>query len=346
MTTALAPNPLARLLAANTIPESKAVVLIETFAPYFATAGELAREAESINVTDAGQKDQIDAARALRLKVKKLRTTAEKSRKDLKDESLRLGKAIDGANGLLLEHILPVEAKLTEAEQFVERQEAELKASLKRNRENRLRPYVTDVTVFPLGELTDAAWDQLLEGSMMAHQKRIDDEAKARADAEAKAAADKIERDRLAAENARLQAERAEADRIAALERELAEAEKREAEEAAAAERKAIEDKAAAERAAHEALLKKEREAREQLERDAEAQRQKRLQEEREAAEAQARAEQAPDAEKLDALAATLLAVPMPTCTSRNARLAVGLIEADIQKLAEKCRSHAARLRS
>lgn len=349
--TALAPNPIASILTANSISEDKALALIGTFAPFFAQAAELVAEAESIAVTDAGQKDQIAKARDLRLRVKRLRTTAESARKALKEESLRFGKAIDGSNGLLLEHILPVEAKLTEAEQFVERAEAARKDRLSRERGEVLRPYDSVRFAQPafatvLGDMSQPEFDRLLDDAKLAHdarERREREEAEARA---VKEAADKAERDRLAADNARLQAERAETDRIATLERELADAERREAEQKARAEREAAEAKLAAERAAHEMVLRKEREAREQLERDAAAQREAREKAEREAAEAKVRAEQAPDADKMDALAASLAAVQMPECTSRNARLAVGLIASDIEKLAEKCRQHALRLRS
>lgn len=355
--TTLATNPIASVLSANSIPEAKGLLLIETFAPFFESARELAAEAQGIKVTSADQADEIAKARALRLRVKKLRTTAENARKRLKEEALREGKAIDGANGLLLEKIIPVEASLTAMEQIAERLEEERRAKLTAERAELLAPYVADTRLFDLGGMSDEAFATLHEGQKLAHEARVRrerEEAKARAEKEA---ADKLERERLEAENARLQAEREEAERIAKLERELADAERREAEEKArkereaiearaAAEKRAAEEKAAAERAAHDAVLKAEREAREQLERDAEAQRQKRLKEQREAEAARLRAEQAPDADKLEALAEALAGIQLPNCTSDKAKLAVALIASDIENLVEKCRNHARALRT
>jgi len=99
----------------------------------------------------------------------------------------------------------------------------------------------------------------------------------------------------MAAERARLAAERAEAEAKAKKERE------------------AIEAKARAEKAAAEKKLREEREAREKLEREqrerVEAERK------RKAAEAEAKrlAEQAPDAEKLEALADVVEGISLPT---------------------------------
>lgn len=218
------PGPLQRILTSNSIPEAKGLELLNTFGPFFATAAELAAESESIKVTDASQKAEIEKAKALRLRVMRLRTTAEKARKALKDESLRLGKAYDGANGLLLEKILPVEAALIAQEQFAERQEAYRKGNLRARREEALRPYVADVSVFALADMTDGAWDQLLEGSKLAHQKRIDDAANA---AEAARVAEEKRLAEVAtaqAEIDRLRKEQEARDRNARLEQELAEA--------------------------------------------------------------------------------------------------------------------------
>lgn len=351
MTTAevITPAPDQQLIAivrGKGLDEHKMKPMLEALFPLVSKAGELARDTAAITLDGAMQTGMSDAAGTARKAFVKIRTAAERVRVEYKADILKMGGTVDACCNWVKAKCDEEETRLREIEEYEERRAAESRAALKLTRENLLRPFVADVAVFPLGELTDAAWDQLLEGSKLAFEKYKADLLAKEEARKAQEAADKAERDRLAAENARLQAERAEADRIAALERELADAERREAEEAARAEREAAELAARKERAVAEAKIRAEREAREAAERSLAEQRAAKEKAEREAAEAQARAEQAPDAEKLDALAAALLAVPMPTCTSRNARLAVGLIEADIQKLAEKCRSHAARLRS
>ena len=84
--------PNERELAPNTLS-----VLQTAYAPYFAQAVALTHEAQQITVTDESDKAGMARARETRLAIKKVRTDAEKTRKELKEESLRMGKAIDGA---------------------------------------------------------------------------------------------------------------------------------------------------------------------------------------------------------------------------------------------------------
>lgn len=117
------------------------------------------------------------------------------------------------------------------------------------------------------------------------------------------------EAERLRADNVRL---KQEADKRLA-----AEMKKRQEIEAAA-------DKAAAERSAHEMVLRKERETREQLERDAAELRAANDRRKAEEEEARRAAELAPDAEKLRTLARTVRSLELPEPGSAAAKKAVG----------------------
>lgn len=95
-------------------PEAKQSLEL-AFGQYFADARALAQQTEAI--TDP------KLARAARLSIKQLRVNAEKRRKELKEDSLRMGKAIDGANNILLALIVPIERRLEDIELAEERAE-------------------------------------------------------------------------------------------------------------------------------------------------------------------------------------------------------------------------------
>lgn len=273
--------------------------LLDTFRPLFIQANEICATAERLHVTDATQVTEIKQARALRLALRTVRTTADKTRKSMKEDSLRRGKAIDGIYNVLEYAVAPVEKRLTEMEEFAERAEAARKLALKSEREAQLKPFGVDTTFYDLANMAEDAFTQLLRGIMRAHEEKLFAEAKAiedariaaekaEADRKAKEAAEAAERERIRIENERLKAEaeaareakriadekaaqeRAELEARAKAEREAAEAvaaeERRKAAEAARiakekldAERKAHEAKIAAERKLAEELLAKER---------------------------------------------------------------------------------------
>lgn len=213
------------------------------FAPHFIEF--VGCKGEALAITEA----QPKAARALRLKLRAIRVAADKTRKSLKEDSLRRGKAIDGVYNWLEYQLAPIEEGLEEIEKAEEHREAARKDALKALRADELRPYC-DAQHYDLGNMADDAYQQLLAGVKAAKAERERQAAeaeaariaaeKAAAETAAKAEAErKAEEARLRAENERLAAERATAAKAQA-----------EAEAKAAAERKAAEAKLAAERAA------------------------------------------------------------------------------------------------
>lgn len=324
--------------------------LLSAFQGFYASADEWRAKALSIQITRPDQIREMKLARETRLALREIRIKADKRRKEMKEDSLRRGKAIDGAFNMLAHAIEPLERHLLEQEQFIIRMEEERKAKLKIEREDALRPFA-DVSLYQLGEMDEATFSQLLETNRLgyaarkAEAERIERErieAEERAKREAVEAA---ERARIRAENERLKAEREAAEVAAKAEREAAQAEvrriaennrkEREAIEAKAkAEREAIEAKAKAEREAAAAQARKEREAREAAEaalkaKEAEEQRK------RDAALAAARAAAAaPDREKLAKLAANIRALEIPTLTTAAGREIQDLIQTQVTKFA------------
>ena len=310
-----------------------ALVLKNAFSPFLA-------QAEEWRVKVATVTDPL-VARASRLTLKSIRVEAEKTRKKLKEDSVRRGKAIDGLYNVIEFVIAPLEKTLSDIETAAERAEAARRAALVADRTAKLSALGFDSFGMALADYSDERFAQLVETATLAHKAKLEAAAKAEAErvaaekaaAEARAAkekADAEERERVRIENERLKkeaAEREEAARqerlrlqaIAEVERQKAESARKEAEKAA----KIAAEKAAKEKAASEAKLRAEREARAKLEAEAEAARKK--EEKRKAGELAeiARAAAAPDREKLHALAELLRTIERPEASTRAGKEAI-----------------------
>ena len=342
--------------------------LLATFKPLFAKAHEICATAENLRVTDATQVTEIKQARALRLALRAIRIDAEKTRKGLKEDSLRRGKAIDGVYNVLEYAVAPVEARLLEMEEFAERAEAVRKAELKATREQLLKPFGVDVTFYRLDEMNEASFSQLLSNTKAAHQAAAEAALKAESDRIAREKAEAEERDRIRIENERLKAEAIERDRIAKAERAKAEkaakqaeavlkaererleavaAKEREqaakaAQEAAAkakAEREAAEEAARNERARLQAIADSARIACEKLEAEVKARRDAEEKRQREEEEAALRAAAAPDREKLMAFAALVRTLEVPEMSTADGKRCAVRAAALVEDLANQIES-------
>lgn len=297
--------------------------IIDAFRPMYDRTNALLLDAEKITVTDATQVSEIKQARSMRLQLKAVRVEIESVRKQLKEESLRKGNSIDGLAKKLKAMIEPTELRLEEQEKFAERKEAERKAALREGRSALIAPYVEDTSIYPLGDMTDAAFTTLADGLALGYRAKIEAEKKAEADRIAAEMAKRAEDIRIRAENEklRIEAEAANAERVKS--------------EAKARSEKAESDRLAmVERRKAEAVLATERAAREKLEADARAA--KELERKKAEAEAQAReaAALAPDRDKIIAIASAIRALPMPAVASANARSTVAEIADKREKFA------------
>jgi len=317
--------------------------LVEAFRPIFAKARTAINSARGVaeSVKDATCVTEIRKSRACRLALRAVRLESDATRKKHKEHALLYGRAVDGFHNILLADLAPVESSLQEAEDIAERAEAARKAALKIARENELRPLMDTPILGDISELTEEAYAKMLGDAKLLRQAKIDAAAKAEADRKAKEEAERADRERIAAENAKLKAEAEEAKRLAEIERKRIEAERDQERQAAELERKRIEAeraeekrKAEAEAARLAAIAKKEREAIEAKARDeaekaakeaarlkaelaakeeAEAEQERqRVEEAKQAALATKRAAAAPDKAKLKAFAATVRALAAP----------------------------------
>lgn len=174
---------LVQVIQESGVEATTAQNLQDSFLPFFNQAKEWAEKASQIVVTDASQIQLIKDARQARLMLKEIRVNADKTRKALKEDSLRYGKAVQGVYNVIEYLIVPIEQHLEKQEKFVEIQEAERKAKLKLQREDELRTYSQYVPFgIDLANMTDEDYQKIFSGAKLQFEAAI--EAKERAEKE------------------------------------------------------------------------------------------------------------------------------------------------------------------
>lgn len=218
------PKPEALLLEVireNEVQGTELATLNGTFMPMLAEAEKWAQIVATINITDVGQVREMKMARETRLALREVRVNADKKRKALKENALRYGRAVDGAFNIIKFLTEPLEEKLLEQEKFAERQEQVRIDALRVEREEKLRAYGVDVSLYQLGLMPQEAFDSLLEGQRLAAEAKEKERQRVESEKIAVENARLIEEKRVRDENERLRkeaADRAEADRQKAVE--------------------------------------------------------------------------------------------------------------------------------
>lgn len=298
------------ILAENKLPVTKEEIFKERFGPFFEKVQEWEQKIDALNVTSIEQKVEMKMADKARQHLKMYRIEVEKVRKVLKEDALREGQAIDSVAKKLTSIIAPLEEKAESIAKFAEREEARIKAERAQKRLDELSVYSVAVNVAMVADMDDDTYASFLSG--------IELQDKQQKESAAKAEAERIERERLEAEDreririenerlkaeieaerAKAEAERKEAEVKAAAERAKIEAERAAERAKAEEERKAAEAKAKAEREEAEAKLKAEAEARAKVEAELRAKAEAEAKAAAERAEAERKATNAPDKEKL-----------------------------------------------
>lgn len=293
--------------------------LLSKFGESFEQTRQAIELAKGINVTSEDQTEEMEQAGIARKELKNIRVAVEHTRKELKEQSLREGKAIDGMANIIKAMIVPVEEHLEKQEKFAENLAKERKQRLIAERMSTLMGLTDTPTMYAYENMEQEAFDKLVEELKAAKEAKELAAQKAEAERIAAEKAAAVEQERIRKENAKLKAE-AEAREVAmAKERAQAEAARKAAEETARKEREAIEAKAAKERAEVEAKLAKEREAREAAEK-LEAERKAKIAAQQAAEQAaKTKALLAPDKEKLMAFADTIDRLELPNLANREA---------------------------
>src|SRR6478752_1193640 len=142
------PNELALVAKDTGLEPTKVELLLANFGKSYGLAKELAAGATEIVVVDESQTGVMHEARLRRLALKNVRVEVENTRKALKEQSLREGKAIDGMSNIIKALIVPVEEHLEKQEKFAELKAAERKAARHAQRIEELSQYVPDVSLY------------------------------------------------------------------------------------------------------------------------------------------------------------------------------------------------------
>lgn len=321
-------------------------LISEGFSGFYQEADQWRIKAAAIKVTSPEDKEAIKSAREARLALRSIRVNAEKTRKSMKEDSLRLGKAIDGAYNILDHAVRPVEAYLQEQEDIAERLEAERLQNLRETRLARLTEADPDhIPTVDLASYFDADFEKMLADVRDLRQLRIEREARAEQERIERERQEAEDRERMRIENERLQKEAAEREAQLKTEREAYEQAAAKARAAADAEiaraRAEAEVKAKAARAAAAAKLQEEADARAKAEAEAKAlrdeqqrQAEARAAQEREAAAAAKKAAAAPDKAKIITYAAAVRGLIPPGVTTEEGRRVAAEITAKTESFA------------
>ena len=119
-------NQLQLIVKESGLETTKSQYILDKFTNYFEIAAEWEKKAKDIVVTDESNKVEMQLARVGRLFLRDKRISIEKARIELKEQSLREGKAIDGIANVLKALIVPIEEYLENQERFVEIKAAKL----------------------------------------------------------------------------------------------------------------------------------------------------------------------------------------------------------------------------
>lgn len=346
------PSKIEQVVRAAGIEGEGALAIVGPMSPFFVQAREW--ESKVSAVTDP------KVARASRLVLRKIRVEASHKKDELKENVIRVGRAIDAAYKEIEGTISPMEETLEGVEKAAERAEAARRAQIKTERESTLAPYNVVTTFYDLVNMPDEVFAELLSDKKAAHEAKLVAVVKAEAERIEREKAEAAERERVRLENERLKKEAAEREAAAKAEREKAETERKQLEaERAAAEAKAkkerdfIEAKAAEEKrnaeVAAKAAAEKARQEREAVEAKAKAERMAREKAEAElkaAKDAEAKrladieaarkkAERAPDREKLAAFAQSLRSILVPALSSPEGAAVASQIVDQVEKFAK-----------
>lgn len=177
-----------------------------TFAPFMIAVKDFSNKAQGLNKE---QPSTLDAqiARQIRLAMVKNRTAADQAKDAGKAGLLAESNLIQSLFNVVVSTSKMVEADLAAIEKFAELKEQARQSILKMERASQLEPYLPDPNIYPLGTMSEEAFQTLLTGSRLAlEQKQL---AEQQAEAERlRAEAERLaEQERIREENERLRQE-------------------------------------------------------------------------------------------------------------------------------------------
>ncbi len=166
------------ILKEKNLQPEQAKSLLDNFGDLYVSAHKLIALSKGIKVTNENQKDDMASARQFRVKLMKIRTEADRTRKQLKEGYLRGGQAVQDIFNGIRDVTKPEEDRLKEQEKFAEiKKEKELEER-HTGRVEVLSKYVEDVSVYSLKDMKVDVFNQLVKDCKAAHNKAIEAEKK------------------------------------------------------------------------------------------------------------------------------------------------------------------------
>jgi len=276
------------------LEQTKVETLMNSFGKYFQEAKTIAQEARAIVVTKEDQTELMQQAKEKRLRLRDIRGEADRTRKNLKEQSLREGNAIQGAFNIIKALIIPVEEHLEKQEKYaILKEEARLEKRFSERAMN-LAKYNIDYAIYNFRDMTDEEFEYLLASVKTQYENRK------------------------------------EVEKTAELERVKAEEKLRKQQAEIQLENEALKK----ERDEQESKLKKENEKRLQAEAKINKLKEAKEREKRQEETAQRKASLAPDKEKLLQLADVIKSVQMPVMKSKEATEITVLVQGLLDKVA------------
>ena len=202
----------------------QANLIIEKFKPIFEEVEGLVKGYKDIVITNATQVEEIALAREKRLLLQKARTTADKVRKELKEDALKYSNVIQGIFNTLKDLTSPVEDYLEKQEKFVELLEAETKAKIKAERIAKLILYVEDISYYNFELMSDEVFEALLIQVKETFDKKKEAAEKIEKERLQQVENQKIEDEKMRIENAKLKKEAEEKSKLEEVENKKREA--------------------------------------------------------------------------------------------------------------------------
>lgn len=134
-------NQLVQIINESNLEQSESQVLLNKFKDYFEIASDWEKKINSIVIHSEEQKAEMKMLDEARKFLKSKRLDVEKTRKELKEQSLRKGQTIDSIARILKNLIEPLENLAGEKARFAEIQAEKRRLQLKQEREEKLSPY-------------------------------------------------------------------------------------------------------------------------------------------------------------------------------------------------------------
>lgn len=186
--------------------------LIKTkFLPIIEQLNGWEEKAMSLVVTDSNQTDLMKQAREGRLHLKNVRVSADKLRKDLKQDSQTYLNTIQWVYNFIEGRISPLEDHLEKQEKFIELENERIKKQLEHDRSLKLvglESFVPFVVHSQLGLMSETDFENVYQSAVLLKSQKEQEEIKRREEAELKAKQEEEEREQQRIEMLKLMEEK------------------------------------------------------------------------------------------------------------------------------------------